>query len=101
MDADDTYRALTAALRSAEERADRTERELAALRARFDMLLDVLIARGQLAPGHPALLEKMGAKAARDLPRKVRLRVLVDKYDMEHADVDCAAIMPICHARCC
>jgi hypothetical protein len=101
MDVDEIYRELTAALRIAEERADRTERELAALRARFDQLLEVMVARGDLAEGHRALLDRVARSAAQTVPRRVRLRVLVDKYAMPNADVDCAALMPICHARCC
>jgi Fe-S-cluster containining protein len=101
MDADDTYRALTAALRTAEERADRTERELAALQARFNHLIEVLVGRGALTDGHNALLERVGAHAAQEVPRKVRLRTFVDKYQMQGADIDCAARMHLCHARCC
>ena len=101
MDADEAYRALTAALRAAEERADKSERELASLQARFNQLLDILIARDSLAEGHRALLDRVGGHAAREVPRKVRLRLYVDKYQMQGSDVDCAALMPICHARCC
>ena len=101
MDVDESYRALTAALRAAEERADKSERELAALRAELDKLVEVLIARGGLAEGHVALFERMGAQAAQKLPKKVRLRMYIDKYQMQGSDVDCAALMPICGARCC
>jgi hypothetical protein len=101
MDVDESYRSLTAALRAAEERADRTERDLASLSARFNQLLDVLIAREGLAEGHRALMERVGAKAAQDVPKKVRLRMYIDKYQMTGSDVDCVALMPICHARCC
>lgn len=101
MDADESYRALTAALRAAEERADRAERALAALQARVEQLVDVLVGRGALAEGHRALFDRVAAKAAAAVPSRVRLRVLVDKYAMPNADVDCAAIMPICQARCC
>lgn len=101
MDVDESYRALTAALRAAEERAASAERELASLRARLDQLVDVLVGRGALADGHRALLDRVGDGAARAVPSRVRLRVFVDKYTMPNADVDCAAIMPICRARCC
>jgi Fe-S-cluster containining protein len=101
MDVDESYRALTAALRMAEERADRTERELAALQAKFNQLLDVLIARGGLTEGHRALFDRVGAGAAQRVPKKVRLRLLIDKYQMTNSDVDCAALMHLCHARCC
>jgi Fe-S-cluster containining protein len=101
MDVDDSYRMLTAALRAAEERADRTERELASLLARFNQLLDVLVAKESLAEGHLSLMDRVGAKAAQEVPKKVRLRMYVDKYQMTSSDVDCAALMPICRARCC
>lgn len=101
MDADESYRALTAALRVADERADRAERQLAALSARVEQLVDVLVGRGALAEGHRALFDRMAAQAERQVPSRVRLRVLVDKYAMPNAEVDCAALMPICHARCC
>ena len=101
MDVDEAYRAVTAALRSAEERADRSERELAALRARFEQLLEVMVARGDLAEGHRTLFDRVAASAAQAVPRRVRLRVLVDKYAMPSADIDCAALLHLCHARCC
>lgn len=101
MDVDESYRALTAALRAAEERADLTERQLAALQARFNQLLDVLIARGSLAEGHRNLFDRVASHAAQEVPRKVRLRQFVDKYQMKGSDVDCAGLMHICHARCC
>ncbi len=101
MNSDDAYRSLTAALRSAEDRADATERQLAALQARFDKLVEVLIARSGLAEGHQALFERVAAKAAQEVPRKVRLRVYIDKYQMQGNDVDCAGLMHLCHARCC
>jgi Fe-S-cluster containining protein len=101
MDVDETYRALTAALRAAEERADRTERELAALQARFNQLMEILVGRGGLAKGHRTLFDRVAAQAAQELPRKVRLRVYVDKYQMQGNDIDCAARMHLCHARCC
>ena len=101
MDADESYRELTAALRAAGERADRAERALAALSARVEQLVDVLVGRGALAEGHRALFDRVGVSAAAAVPARVRLRVFVDKYTMHNADVDCAALLPICQARCC
>jgi Fe-S-cluster containining protein len=101
MDEADSYRELTAALRAAEERADKNERELASLQARFNQLLHILIARQGLAEGHRALLDRVGDRAAQEVPRKVRLRMFIDKYQMQGSDVDCVALMPICQARCC
>jgi Fe-S-cluster containining protein len=101
MDAEELYRDLAQALRRAEERADRNERELQGLRAQLDQLMEVLVGRGLLAEGHPALLAKVGALSARAAPPKVRLRTYVDKYQLQGPDIDCASLMHLCRARCC
>jgi Fe-S-cluster containining protein len=98
---DEAYVALAQALRSAEERASRSERELAALRAAFEQLVTVLIAKGQLAEGHKQLFDKVGELAAREVPHKVRLRVYVDKFPIKGPDIDCASLIHLCRARCC
>lgn len=101
MDVDESYRELTAALRSAEQRADRAERALAALSARVDQLVEVLVGRGALAESHRAMFDRLAERAAAAVPSRVRLRVYVDKYTTPNADVDCASLLPICQARCC
>ena len=101
MDSDESYRLLTAALRAAEERAERAERKVASLAAELGQLIDVLVGRGGLAEGHRALLERVGGQAAAAVPRQVKLRVLVDKYQVPSADIDCAARLHLCKARCC
>jgi len=100
-DSDGLYRRLAAALRAAEERADTSERALASLRAELSQVVDVLIGRGGLAEGHRKLLARVAEVAAQEVPRRVRLRVLVDKYAMRGSDVDCASLMHLCKARCC
>lgn len=101
MDADEAYRALAAALRRAEERADRNERALAALRAEFEQVLTVLIGKGQLAEGHRTLLAKVASRATQMVKPIVRLRVYVDKYSLPGTDIDCASLLHLCRARCC
>jgi hypothetical protein len=98
---DEAYLALAQALRAAEERASRSERELAALRAAFEQLVRVLIGKGQLAEGHKQVFAKAGELAARGVPPKVRLRQYVDKYPIQGPKIDCASLLHLCHARCC
>lgn len=101
MDADEAYRALSAALRRANDARARSEAELAELRARHQQLVELLAATGVLAPGHLRLLDKVGGRAHAGERPKVRLRPLVDKYTLPDAGIDCAALMHLCHGRCC
>jgi hypothetical protein len=94
------WQELQAALRVAEQERTKLRRELSGLKAQFEQLVDVLIGRGALADGHRRLFEKT-AQHAGDDSKKVRLRRFVDKYKVASADIDCAARMPLCKARCC
>jgi hypothetical protein len=64
---------------------------------RFEWLLDALILRGQL----PDSFRRLAKKIQADRTPKVRLSTFTDKYTVESADIDCAARIPLCGARCC
>lgn len=64
---------------------------------RFEWLLDALILRGQL----PASFRRLANKIQADRGIKVRLSTFSDKYTVESPDIDCAARIPLCGARCC
>jgi Fe-S-cluster containining protein len=64
---------------------------------RFEWLLDALILRGQV----PASFRKLAKKIQADRGTKVRLSMVDDKYTVESPDIDCAARIPLCGARCC
>ncbi len=66
------------------------------LARRFEWLLDTLILRGQL----PASMKRLAAKV-RGERSTVRLAMFADKYNVPSADIDCAARIPLCNARCC
>lgn len=79
---------MSAALAEREGHAD--------LAARFAWLLDALILRGQLPAGFRRLATKIkGERTA------VRLAMFRDKYAVPSSDIDCAARIPLCGARCC
>lgn len=102
MDAEEVYESLMRALRREREAREAAERDLRSLQARFDHLYQVLEGKEVLGPGHRRLNEKLGAQAAAQGPgRKVRLRQFIDKYTVEPADIDCAARIALCQARCC
>jgi len=66
--------------------------------ARLEWLIDVLILRGQL----PASFRALAAKIKGTGPRSVvRLATFRDKYAIESPEIDCAARIPLCGARCC
>jgi Fe-S-cluster containining protein len=71
------------------------------VRARLDVLIDLLVARGALTEGHRRLLAKAGAGAAAGETKRVRLRVFVDKYALPDTGIDCDARLHLCHGRCC
>jgi Fe-S-cluster containining protein len=64
---------------------------------RFEWLLDALIVRQQVPPRFRALAKKIQA----DRGIRLRLSLVDDKYGVESPDVDCAALIPLCGARCC
>jgi Fe-S-cluster containining protein len=66
------------------------------LAQRFEWLVDMLILRGQLPATYRRLADRVGA--GRSL---VRLATFRDKYAIESAEIDCAARIPLCKARCC
>src|SRR6185503_21290838 len=64
---------------------------------RFEWLLDALILRGQL----PDSFKRLAKKVQADRGVKVRLSMVDDKYGVESPDIDCAARIHLCGARCC
>lgn len=102
MTPEEVYESLTRALQRETEARERAERDLREVRARFEHLYHVLEGQGTLNAGHRRMNEKLGAQAARQgSGRKVRLRVVADKYQIAGGDIDCAALLDLCHARCC
>jgi Fe-S-cluster containining protein len=69
----------------------------AELAARLETLIDLLITRGHLAPGHRRLLQRLRGVA----PSVVRLSVVQDKRAVPSADIDCASFLHLCKGRCC
>jgi Fe-S-cluster containining protein len=101
MDAREVYRDLAIALRREMQRADAAEEALADLRARHAALVDLLIGKGILAASHRQTLDRAGKHGERPERPKVHLRVVRDKYEVGGADIDCAARIHACKARCC
>lgn len=67
------------------------------LAARVEWLIDVLILRGQL----PSSFRRLAAKVRGGDRAIVRLAIFRDKYAVPSAEIDCAARIPLCGARCC
>jgi hypothetical protein len=66
------------------------------LAQQLEWLVDTLILRGQL----PASFKRLMARATGNRS-PVRLAVFRDKYEVSSPDIDCAARLPLCHAKCC
>jgi Fe-S-cluster containining protein len=79
---------LAAAIAQRDDHAD--------LARRFEWLVDAMIFRGQL----PASFRRVLARI-REPRSTVRLATFRDKYEVPSADIDCAARIPLCKARCC
>jgi Fe-S-cluster containining protein len=101
MDIEEVYRSCANALRKINKVTAENDVELSELRAVLDQLIEILIANGVLVAGHRRVFEKTAQVAARGTKPRVKLRVLGDKYQMQGADIDCAARFHLCHARCC
>ena len=65
--------------------------------ARLEWLIDALILRGQL----PASFRRLADKVTGGERSVIRLATFRDKYQVASPDVDCAALIPLCGARCC
>lgn len=63
---------------------------------KLEWLLDALIMRGQLPPSFKKLATKIKGDRS-----TVRLAMFRNKYDVPSSDIDCAARIPLCGARCC
>jgi Fe-S-cluster containining protein len=96
----DDYELQRALARITDARA-RGDREVAHLRGMVEQLLHILAAKGVLGEGHERLIQRAAEGAARAAKPIVRLRLNVDKYQVPTADIDCAARLPLCRARCC
>ena len=66
------------------------------LARKLEWLVDLLILRGQL----PATMRRMVARVGFERST-VRLASFRDKYAVPSSDIDCAARIPLCKARCC
>ena len=64
--------------------------------ARLDYVVDLLILRGHLKPGHRRLLNKVRADRS-----TVFLAMYPDKHRVVGNDIDCASRIHLCKARCC
>jgi hypothetical protein len=82
---------LTALTQTVAARADHAD-----IAAKLEWLIDTLIFRGQL----PDSFRRLAAKV-RGQRSVVRLAVFRDKYAVASPDIDCAALIPLCGARCC
>jgi hypothetical protein len=67
------------------------------LARRLEWLIDALVMRGQL----PASFKQAAARIRSDGRSPVRLAMFRDKYAVASADIDCAARIPLCKAKCC
>jgi Fe-S-cluster containining protein len=79
----------------------RNEKMLAEFRTIIDTLLQILVVRGALDDGHLAMMEKLRRHARLAAEPQIALGTTDDKYSVELGEVDCAALMHLCHGRCC
>ena len=100
-DDDDLRDSVALALRRQNATLADHERRLATLQSTVDELLHVLTATGTLQEGHRRLIQRVAERAAAQAPTRVRLRMWIDKYQVPNPDLDCAALLHLCHARCC
>jgi hypothetical protein len=98
---DDIAARLGAELARVHALLDQQAQDLAELSAAVALLVDVLVARGDLGAGHPALIERVRSRARRAEKRTVRLGIYADKYAVMNPDIDCASLVHLCRARCC
>lgn len=79
----------------------RNERLVAELATALDTLLQILRLREALAPGHLDMIERVRRHAKLAREPQLALSTVDDKYAVENSEIDCAALMHLCHGRCC
>ena len=99
-DPDAAVTTLVSDLARVEELIEDGDRSVHQLWAVIDLLTEVLLHRGVLAPGHQQLIRKIRAKSPA-LRAKVRLYPDRDKYGICGPDIDCVPRLSKCFARCC
>ena len=78
------------------------DRRLSSLEGAFDLLVDMLEGKEIINKGNRKLLSKVSERSERAGRRAVRLNMAPeDKFEVKGPDIDCAALFPICRARCC
>ncbi len=87
----DLVEELAAVAASLEKRPDHAD-----LARRLEWLVDTLILRGQLPDSFRRLISRVGNERS-----TVRLAMFRDKYQVPSTDIDCAARIPLCRAKCC
>lgn len=83
---------LTALVETVAARSDHAD-----IAARLEWLIDALILRDQL----PASFRRLADKVTGGERSVVRLATFRDKYAVVSPEIDCAALIPLCGARCC
>ncbi len=64
---------------------------------KLEFLIDALLIRKQLPERFRTIISRIQA----DRTPRVQLAIYGDKYELESPDIDCAARIPLCRARCC
>ena len=80
---------------------ERALQGMAELQQQFETLMEILVAKGTLGPGHAALIEKLRHRVEISRRTPVELSGVDDKYVVEGEPVDCESRLELCQARCC
>ncbi len=102
LDPQEIWTALVGQLLAVAEASKAGQTEVAHLRLTLDLIVDILVARGALTPGHRQLVGRLSQRIRQATTPNVKLRVLKEsKRTKSGADIDCASLIPLCEARCC
>jgi Fe-S-cluster containining protein len=63
---------------------------------RLEALIELLVAGGQLSPGHRVWIEELHGER-----QLIKLAVGGPKRSLPSPDIDCASRIALCHGRCC
>ena len=90
-----------AALRRTAELARRALDASAQIQQELDTLVQVLGFTGTIKPAHVELLKRASRSTTAALTPPIELSGVTDKYEIVGDDIDCAARLHLCKARCC
>jgi Fe-S-cluster containining protein len=74
---------------------------IAELQQQLETLIEILLAKGELAPAHLVLIQRLRQRVEAARKGEIELASDEDKYSIEGEPIDCENRLHLCLGRCC